>query len=231
MQPNSASQPLILIIEDNQEIGPFVAMELESEGYRVELASDGQNGLMKFRQLAPDMLILDWDLPRLSGVEICRRVRQSSHVPVLMLTAKHSVQERVEGLDAGANDYLTKPFELDELLARVRAQLRSRQAAPLSQLVFQNLEMNLQTHEVRRGERRLELSPKEFELLRYLMEHPRQVLSKSQIYETVWGWDGEGGENSVEVYVHSLRAKLEAEQQPRLIQTRRGVGYLLQQEV
>ena len=130
------TSPLILLVEDNAEIGPFVQLELESEGYRVELATDGQTGLMKFRQLEPDLLILDWELPRMSGVEVCRRVRQSSHVPVLMLTAKKEIHDRVEGLDAGANDYLIKPFELDELLARVRAQLRSRQKPDLTRLIF-----------------------------------------------------------------------------------------------
>lgn len=221
--------PLILIVEDNEEIGPFVSMELESEGYRVELATDGQTGLMKFRQLEPDLLILDWELPRMSGVELCRRVRQSSHVPILMLTAKKEVIDRVTGLDAGANDYLVKPFELDELLARVRAQLRSRERTALTALVFADLEMNLRIHEVSRGPRKLELSPKEFDLLKYLMQHPRQVLSKTQIFERVWGWDADGGESSVEVYVHSLRNKLESGGEARLIQTRRGVGYLLQE--
>ncbi|HEY9841730.1 MAG: response regulator transcription factor [Candidatus Sericytochromatia bacterium] len=220
--------PLILIVEDNEEIGPFLAMELETEGYRVELVTDGQTGLMKFRQLEPDMLILDWELPRMSGVELCRRIRQSSHVPILMLTAKQALQERVEGLDAGANDYLVKPFELDELLARIRAQLRAKQRGPLAKLEFADLEMNLQVYQVRRGERQLELSPKEFDLLKYLLEHPRQVLSKSQIFESVWGWDSEGGDSNVEVLVHSLRGKLEEGGEPRLIQTRRGVGYLLQ---
>lgn len=220
---------LILLVEDNEEIGPFLAMELESEGYRVELATDGLNGLMKFRQLMPDLLILDWEMPKLSGVEVCRRVRQSSHVPILMLTAKNNVQERIEGLDAGANDYLGKPFELDELLARVRAQLRSRSKPELHLLVLADLEMNLQTHEVRRAEQLLELSPKEFDLLKYLLQHPRQVLSKSQIFETVWGWDAEGGENSVEVYVHSLRGKLEQNGGLRLIHTKRGVGYMLRE--
>lgn len=221
------NQPLILLVEDNEEIGPFVAMELESEGYRVEWVADGQNGLMKFRQLLPDLLILDWDLPRISGVELCKRVRQSSHVPILMLTAKSAVQERVEGLDAGANDYLTKPFELEELLARVRAQLRTHQKTALPLLTYADLEMDLQMHVVSRNGRPLDLSPKEFDLLKYLLQNPRQVLSKSQIFEAVWGWDAEGGENSVEVYIHSLRNKLEEGDAPRLIQTRRGVGYLL----
>lgn len=223
------NSPLILLVEDNEEIGPFVALELESEGYRVELVTDGQNGLIKFRQLQPDLLILDWELPRMTGLDVCRRVRQSSHVPILMLTAKQSVKDRVEGLDAGANDYLVKPFELDELLARVRAQLRTRQQIPLPILSFADLEMNLQEHVVVRGQHKLELSPKEFDLLKYLLENPRQVLSKAQIFESFWGWDAAGGESSVEVYVHSLRNKLEAGNLPRLIQTRRGVGYLLKE--
>lgn len=224
-----ADAPLILIVEDNDEIGPFVAMELESEGYRTELATDGLNGLMKFRQLSPDLLILDWEMPKMSGLDVCRRVRQSSHVPIIMLTAKQTVNDKVDGLDAGANDYLSKPFELDELLARVRVQLRNHQPAELSLLVFEDLEMNLQTHEVERAGQKLELSPKEFELLKYFLEHPRMVLSKSQIFERVWGWDAEGGENAVEVYVHSLRGKLEQGQQARLIHTKRGVGYILRE--
>lgn len=219
----------ILLVEDNPEIGPFLALELESEGYRVELAVDGMSGLVKFRQLQPDLLILDWEMPKMSGLEVCRRVRQSSHVPIIMLTAKNNLQERIEGLDAGANDYLGKPFELEELLARVRAQLRGSKKPELNLLVLADLEMNLHTHEVRRAEQLLDLSPKEFDLLKYLLQHPRQVLSKSQIFETVWGWDAEGGENSVEVYVHSLRAKLEQNGGSRLIQTKRGAGYMLRE--
>jgi len=221
--------PLILIIEDNPEIGPFVAMELQSEGYRTELASDGFSGLTKFRNLQPDLLILDWEMPNMSGIDVCRRVRQSSHVPIIMLTAKEALHDKVAGLDAGANDYLSKPFELEELLARVRVQLRTRQLDPLKHLTFGELEMNLQTHEVQRNGIPLDLSPREFDLLKYLMAHPRQVLSKAQIFEQVWGWDAEGHENAVEVYVHSLRSKLEQNQAPRLIQTKRGVGYLLRE--
>lgn len=229
MSMHVSTQPLILVVEDNEDIGSFISMGLKNAGYRVELATDGQAGLNKFRQIEADLLLLDWEMPGMTGVELCRQIRQSSSVPILLLTAKKEVMDRVTGLDAGANDYLIKPFELDELLARVRAQLRAREKVAQNRLAYADLEMNLRTYVVKRGTRQIELSPKEFELLKYMLEYPRQVLSKSQLFERVWGWDAEGGESNIEVYIHSLRNKLEAGGETRLIHTRRGVGYLLQE--
>lgn len=218
--------PLILYCEDEPETATFVALELEAEGYRVETAFDGQQGLMQFRQLNPDILILDWDMPKMSGLDLCKRVRRSSQVPILMLTAKDALEAKVQGLDCGANDYLTKPFELDELLARVRVLLRNLNPPELQELYYHELVMDLQRHEVRRGEQPLDLSPKEFEILRAFLEHPEQVLSKAQIHERVWDWEADNLD-IVEVYISTLRQKLEQKGASRLIQTRRGVGYIL----
>ena len=204
----------------------FVAMELEAEGYRVEVAHDGQAGLMKFRQTNPDLLVLDWDMPKMSGLDVCKRVRRSSDVPIIMLTAKSEIQHKVSGLDSGANDYLVKPYELDELLARIRAQIRMRKPAEVQELNYADVSMDLQLHTVKRGERELDLSPKEFEILKYMLEHPEQVLSKDQIYDRVWGWESDNLD-IVEVYISTLRRKMEENGAPRLLRTRRGFGYLL----
>lgn len=218
--------PLILYCEDERDTATFLALELEAEGYRVETAFDGQQGLIKFRQCAPDLLILDWDMPKMTGLELCKRVRKSSRAPILMLTANCDIESKVMGLDSGANDYLTKPFELEELLARVRALLRTIIPQEVQELHYQDLMMDLHSHEVKRSEKKLDLSPKEFEILQYLLEHPEQVLSKAQIYERVWEWEADNLD-IVEVYISTLRQKLEQEGAHRLIQTRRGIGYLL----
>ncbi|MEZ0369617.1 MAG: response regulator transcription factor [Candidatus Sericytochromatia bacterium] len=220
----------ILIVDDNVELATFNRLELEGEGYVVDLAHDGQNGLMKFRLNPPDLVVLDWEMPGMDGVEVCARMRKSSHVPILMLTAKSGVSDRVAGLDAGANDYLTKPFHLEELLARIRALLRSSRPQELEELFYEDVALNLQTHEAWRDQVKLDLSPKEFELLKSFLLSPGRVLTKSQLFEQVWGWSSDSQDNAVEVYVHSLRGKLEQGGKPRLIQTRRGVGYLLKAE-
>ncbi|HEY9839381.1 MAG TPA: response regulator transcription factor [Candidatus Obscuribacterales bacterium] len=220
----------ILIVDDNVELATFNRLELEGEGYEVDLAHDGQNGLMKFRLNPPDLVVLDWEMPGMDGVEVCARMRKSSHVPILMLTAKSGVSDRVAGLDAGANDYLTKPFHLEELLARIRALLRSSRPQELEELFYEDVALNLQTHEAWRDQVKLDLSPKEFELLKSFLLSPGRVLTKSQLFEQVWGWSSDSQDNAVEVYVHSLRGKLEQGGKPRLIQTRRGVGYLLKAE-
>jgi two-component system OmpR family response regulator len=218
----------ILIVEDEAKLAQFVQLELSYEGYEVTVANDGLSGLMAARDQAPDLIILDWMMPGLTGVEVCRRLRQTgTATPVILLTAKDEVSDRVEGLDAGADDYVVKPFSIEELLARVRAHLRRSEPQDAELLVFSDLTLDRRSREVRRGQRPVELTAKEFDLLEYLMTNPRQVLTRDRILEQVWGYDFMGDSNIIEVYVRYLRLKLEAEGESRLIQTMRGVGYVL----
>nr|WP_290223961.1 response regulator transcription factor [Trichocoleus desertorum] len=218
----------ILVIEDEVKLARFIELELSYEGYQVTLAHDGFTGLTTARDARPDLIILDWMLPGLSGLEVCRRLRTTGDkVPVVLLTAKDEVSDRVAGLDAGADDYVVKPFSIEELLARVRAHLRRVQEADPDVLQFEDLILNRQTREVFRGDRAIELTAKEFDLLDFLMAHPRQVISRDRILEQVWGYDFMGDSNIIEVYIRYLRLKLEANQEKRLIQTVRGVGYVL----
>ena len=225
----------ILIVEDEEKLAKFIELELGYEGYRVSVANDGTAGMMAAREQEPDLILLDWMLPGISGLEICRRLRQTGNrVPVILMTAKDDVVDRVEGLDAGADDYVVKPFSIEELLARVRAHLRRYGGQGEGKLSFLDLSLDPITREViRRSEdeessvRRIELTAKEFDLLRYLMEHPRQVLTRQQILENVWGYDFMGDSNIIEVYIRYLRLKVEQEGEKRLIQTVRGVGYVL----
>ena len=218
----------IVIVEDEAKLAQFIELELKYEGYEVTTATDGFDGLTQAREASPDLLILDWMLPGISGLEICRRLRQTgSTVPVIILTAKDEIGDRVEGLDAGADDYVVKPFSIEELFARVRAHLRRTQDEETDILQFQDLKLNTSTREVYRGDRAIELTAKEFELMRYLLNHPRQVLTRDQILERVWGYDFMGDSNIIEVYIRYLRLKLEAKGEPRLIQTVRSVGYVL----
>lgn len=220
----------ILMVEDEEKLAQFVQMELTYEGYEVSVAHDGLSGLMAARDQAPDLIILDWMMPGLTGVEVCRRLRQTgSQVPVILLTAKDEISDRVTGLDAGADDYVVKPFSLEELLARVRAHLRRNEPQDAEMLVFANLTLDRKSRQVSRGQRPIELTAKEFDLLDYLMAHPRQVLTRDRILEEVWGYDFMGDSNIIEVYVRYLRLKLEAEGESRLIQTVRGVGYVLRE--
>jgi DNA-binding response OmpR family regulator len=220
----------ILIVEDEVKLAQFIELELQYEGYEVTTATDGFDGLSQARESTPDLLILDWMLPGISGLEICRRLRQTgSTVPVILLTAKDDISDRVEGLDAGADDYVVKPFSIEELFARVRAHLRRNQEEETDVLQFGDLKLNTSTREVYRGDRAIELTAKEFELLRYLLNHPRQVLTRDQILERVWGYDFMGDSNIIEVYIRYLRLKLEDQGEPRLIQTVRGVGYVLRE--
>lgn len=220
----------ILLVEDEVKLARFVELELTSEGYRVSVANDGMTGLTLARESTPDLVILDWMLPGLTGVELCRRLRATgSKIPVILLTAKEEISDRVAGLNAGANDYVVKPFSVEELLARIRAHLRraeeDKQDADI--LLFEDLTLNRHTREIFRGKRSIELTVKEFDLLEYLMSNPRQVFTRNQILEKVWGYDFVGDSNVIEVYIRYLRLKLEENNEKRLIHTVRGVGYAL----
>ncbi len=220
----------ILLVEDEIKLARFIELELSSEGYRVSVANDGMAGLTLARESAPELMILDWMLPGLSGIEVCRRLRATgNNVPVILLTARDEVSDRVTGLDAGADDYLVKPFSIEELLARVRAHLRRTQEVDLDVLHFEDLSLNRRTREVFRGQRAIELTAKEFDLLDYLLSHPRQVYTRDQILERVWGYDFGGDSNIIEVYVRYLRLKLEENNEKRLIHTVRSVGYVLRE--
>jgi DNA-binding response OmpR family regulator len=220
----------ILLVEDEIKLARFIELELSSEGYRVSVANDGMAGLTLARESAPELMILDWMLPGLSGIEVCRRLRATGNkVPVILLTARDEVSDRVTGLDAGADDYLVKPFSIEELLARVRAHLRRTQEVDLDVLQFEDLSLNRRTREVFRGKRAIELTAKEFDLLDYLLSHPRQVYTRDQILERVWGYDFRGDSNIIEVYVRYLRLKLEENNEKRLIHTVRSVGYVLRE--
>lgn len=220
----------ILLVEDEVKLARFIELELSSEGYRVSVAHDGMAGLTLARESSPELMLLDWMLPGLSGVEVCRRLRATGNkVPVILLTAKDEVSDRVAGLDAGADDYLVKPFSIEELLARVRAHLRRTQEVDLDVLQFEDLSLNRRTREVFRGNLAIELTVKEFDLLEYLLSHPRQVFTRDQILERVWGYDFGGDSNIIEVYVRYLRLKLEENNKKRLIHTVRGVGYVLRE--
>lgn len=221
----------ILVIEDDTQIADLLRRGLIYEGYAVEVAADGETGLNAARDRPPDMVLLDLMLPGIDGLTVCRRLRAASDVPILILTAKEAVPDRVAGLDAGADDYLVKPFSFDELLARIRALLRRRQrVASNDELRFADLVVNLGSREVRRGNRRIELTAREFELLVLFMQNPRQVLTRDVIYDRIWGYDFGGESNIIEVYIRYLRSKLEEGGEPRLIQTVRGVGYALREE-
>lgn len=220
----------ILVIEDEQKISDFLRRGLSYEGYKVETAADGETGLKSARDNLPDLVILDVMLPGLDGFEVAKRLRAGGEVPILMLTAKDAVSDKVKGLDSGADDYLGKPFAFEELLARVRALLRRHKPTEASNLRFADVSLDISTREVLRGGRRVDLTTKEFDLLHFFMLHPRQVLPREMIYDRIWGYDFGGESNILEVYVRYLRSKLEAEGEQRLIQTVRGVGYALREE-
>lgn len=222
-------KPLVLVIEDEKDIARFIELELAAEGYATEVAFDGVTGLSKFREVAPDLVILDLMLPVLDGLEVARRIRKTSNTPIIILTAKDGIQDKVEGLDSGADDYLIKPFSIEELLARVRAHLRRVNPAVTGEVRVADLVMNLDGREIFRGGRRVELSAKEFELLELLARNPGKVFSRFEIEEKVWP-EYTGGSNVVDVYIGYLRRKLEEGGERRLIHTVRGVGYVLREE-
>lgn len=221
----------ILVIEDEERIADFLRRGLTFEGYKVLVAADGPSGLNIARDLPPGLVILDWMLPGLDGLEVCRRLRAAGPTPILMLTAKDAVSDRVTGLDAGADDYLVKPFAFDELLARIRALLRRAKPSEASEVLkFADLTLDPAAREARRGERRLDLTAREFDLLELFIRHARQVLTREVIYDRIWDYDFGGESNIIEVYIRYLRQKTEAGGEARLIQTVRGVGYVLREE-
>jgi two-component system response regulator MprA len=220
----------ILVVDDERAVRDSLRRALELEGYEVDLAVDGPDGLDRISDGQPDAVILDVLMPGLDGLEVSRRVRKSGNrVPVLMLTARDEVDDRVAGLDAGADDYVTKPFALDELLARVRALLRRTAPESADILRFADVELDPGTREVRRGDDFIELTRTEFSLLELFLRNPRQVLTRSVIFERVWGYDFGFASNSLDVYIGYLRRKTEVGGKPRLIQTVRGVGYALRE--
>ncbi|MEH2407782.1 response regulator transcription factor [Nostoc sp.] len=219
----------ILLVEDEVKLARFVELELNYQGYQVSIAYDGLTALTAARELHLDLVILNWMLPGLSGLEICRRLRSiGDKVPIILLTVKDEVSDRIVGLDAGADDYLVKPFSIDELLARVGVHLRrSQQADGADVLEFEDLSLNRRTRQVYRDHRLIELTAKEFDLLEYLLANPRQVITCDRILEEVWGYNLMGDANIIEAYIHYLRLKLEANNEKCLIQTVSGVGYTL----
>ena len=222
---------LILVVDDDQKLLKMVRRTLMYEGFEVVTAATGQEALAKMQAETPDLLVLDWMMPELDGLELLYHLRAArDEVPVLMLTARDAVEDRVEGLDRGADDYLVKPFAPSELLARLRALLRRSNISKVEEpLIYADLHLDPVTREIRRGDRSFDLTPKEFELLRLLIRHPRQVLVRDRILEEVWNYDFGGEDNVLEVYIGYLRKKTEAGGEPRLIQTVRGVGYVLRE--
>jgi len=220
----------ILVIEDDEGITRFLRRGLAYEGYKVDIAADGQMGLIAARDNQPDLVVLDLMLPGMDGLEVCRRLRAGGDVPILILTARDGVNDRVLGLDMGADDYMVKPFDLDELLARIRALLRRLQPASAPKIMrFEDLTLDTRTRQASRGDRVISLTAKEYELLDLFMLHPRQVLTRDVIFDRVWGYDFGGESNIIEVYIRYLRQKLEEEGEPRLLHTVRGMGYVLRE--
>ncbi|MEG4446657.1 response regulator transcription factor [Microcoleus sp. AT9_B5] len=221
----------ILLVEDDPKLAKFIESELSLEGYHVTVAPNGLDGLTIARDAQPDLLILDWMLPGISGLDICLRLRSTGvQVPIIILTAKDEVPDRVTGLNAGADDYVTKPFSMEELLARVKARLRRTQPNDPDNLQFEDLILNGLTREVYRGSQLIELTAKEFDLLEFMLRNPRQVITRDRILEKVWGYDFMGESNIIEVYIRALRIKLEASNSKRLLHTVRGVGYVLREQ-
>jgi two-component system response regulator MprA len=219
----------ILIIEDDEAIVKIIRRTLAYEGYQVEAALDGEAGLEMARAHHPDLVILDWMLPGMDGLEVCHRLRSFETMPILMLTAKDTLQDRVDGLDTGADDYMVKPFELDELLARIRALLRRTTQERSPVLGFDNLVMETSARKVYRGDKEIALTAKEYDLLELFLRNPRQVLTREVIFDRVWGYDFGGESNVLDVYIRYLRQKLEIDGESRILHTVRGVGYVLRE--
>jgi DNA-binding response OmpR family regulator len=220
-------EPRVLVVEDDEDIALALQRSLRMEGYEVRIAPDGEAALDSAGAFHPDLVVLDLGLPKLDGIEVARRLRAGGDVPILMLTARDALESRVEGLDSGADDYLVKPFERQELLARLRALLRRRPPRGSASMAVGDLSLNPDTHEVHRGERVIELTQREFELLEYLMRNERIVIPRQRLLEEVWGYDPFATTNTIEVFVSNLRRKLESGGEPRLLHTIRGAGYVL----
>ncbi len=225
-----SGSPRVLVVEDDHDIADVLRRSLGLEGYEVRLAPDGVQALEESSVFEPDAVVLDLGLPKLDGVEVARRLRASGDVPILMLTARDGLEARVEGLDSGADDYLVKPFEREELLARLRALLRRRPPRGSASIVVGDLRLNPDTREVHRGARAIELTGREFELLEHLMRNERLVVSRQTLLDEVWDYHPFSETNTVDVFVSNLRRKLEAGGEPRLLHTVRGSGYVLRAE-
>ena len=224
----SDRQVRVLVVEDDQEIAHVLQRSLRLDGYDVKLAGDGVQALEEAHAFLPDLIVLDLGLPRLDGIDVARRLRaDGDDVPILMLTARDALESRVAGLDVGADDYLVKPFERQELLARMRAVMRRRPPRGSATLVFGDLRLNPSTREVHRGEREIELTAREFELLEFLMQNERFVVSRERLLEEVWGYDPLAMTNTIDVFISNLRRKLEEGGEERLLHTKRGAGYVL----
>ena len=217
----------VLIVEDDVDIADVLRRSLRNEGYEVRTSADGAEALDVAAGFMPDLVVLDLGLPGMDGVEVCRRLRSDGDVPILMLTARAETEDRVTGLDSGADDYLVKPFERQELLARIRALLRRRPPRGAASLEVGDLTLNPDTREVRRGEREIELTNREFELLEFLMRNERLVVSRERLLEEVWGYDPTAMTNTIDVFISNLRRKLEEGGEPRLLHTKRGAGYVV----
>jgi two-component system, OmpR family, response regulator MprA len=219
----------VLVIEDDTEITDALRRSLRHEGYEVRTAGDGVEALDAAAEFVPDLVVLDLGLPRLDGIEVCRQLRADGDVPILILTARTETDDRVTGLDSGADDYLVKPFERQEFLARIRALLRRRPPRGSASLAVGDLKLNPDTREVHRANREIELTNREFELLEYLMRNERLVVSRERLLDEVWGYDPMAATNTIDVFISNLRRKLEASGESRLLHTKRGAGYVLKE--
>jgi two-component system response regulator MprA len=227
MLANDTNTGRVLVVEDDEAIADVLRRTLRQEGHEVRSSEDGVGALVAAEEFVPDVVILDLGLPGLDGVEVCRRLRAESDVPILILTARGELGDRVVGLDSGADDYLVKPFERQELLARMRALMRRRPPRGSAALVVGDLRLNPDTREVTRGDREIELTNREFELLEYLMRNEKLVVSRERLLEEVWGYDPLAMTNTIDVFISNLRRKLEEGGENRLLHTKRGAGYVL----
>jgi two-component system, OmpR family, response regulator MprA len=217
----------VLVVEDDEEIADVLRRSLRQEGHEVRTALDGEDALAAAADFQPDLVVLDLGLPKLDGVDVCRRLREAGDVPILILTARTETEDRVRGLDAGADDYLVKPFERAELLARLRALMRRRPPRGSASLRVGDLVLNPDTREVGRGQRQLDLTAREFELLEFLMRNERIVISRERLLEEVWDYDPTSMTNTIDVFISNLRRKLEEGGEPRVLHTKRGAGYVV----